>query len=773
MEFQPPSSISQANALFRGVTQQEVKNDIMRIYPLIPVRATDEGMDRMIATTSTSEANDFHEANMGEGYRLLNGQLTNPFQRVAQLFNNKTDPFYLDGSESNPNAFDNVQENLIGHPMGVTELEDPKLSFTSNMILLKELKGATHNWSDDYLKELFQTNVDKGANYYQKQATLHRADFQNSLQLMKASQNNIIHDSVLLSHIPRGASSHASTKPNYQKLELPSNQLYQGDIKQDQWRRIENIKNENIREGRLPYQINPSYNTSLNEVYGTLQRKHPVLGIDEEPITSETSTILGGQANLNSMTQTERDIYKELRSRPQNSAEATNKLIEDTLEHSANVKKVASMFSEYAVRDRPILDILAEKRIGAPQFIKYLKELDLNTPAAQDGLNQLIEQGAYPAAAEYVMTNSLKYSGTNWFNVMKDVHERDRLNFANEFGLQKEFAGLLSEKNNISKEEENAEFLLVVVPKALKVLHERGYNFPSTLSDEQAVENFPTMKSKLYAKGGTESISRFFDIESDVEQSAAYVKEYATQAFNWGKRKIDNLFNINQKDYSKVPESDLNLNRGEAAGNQMDQSVFGSIPMYSNDVKKQYADQKFFFGGDGSSFFTSEQSGANKGFKLEFKDGALDSTPSLKDRIRVVNDGTEINIDKGRSDGISEVPSVNIEINTGGKKQDTKKTRTWSNYLFGKEKKEMEKDAKKVYGRTIDATAKTSKRLNDFRKKSEKRARENDIDLKLPTPKQLKTKLGFGPLESGVFGTTPRSEEEDKRNRAEIIAELA
>lgn len=770
MEFQPPSSISQANALFRGVTQQEVKNDIMRIYPLIPVRASDEGMDRMIATTSTSEANDFHEANMGEGYRLLNGQLTNPFQRVAQLFNNKTDPFYLDGSESNPNAFDNVQENLIGHPMGVTELEDPKLTFTSNMVLLKELKGATHNWSDDYLKELFQTNIDKGANYYQKQATLHRADFQNSLQLMKASQNNIVHDSVLLSHIPRGASSHASTKPNYQKLELPSNQLFQGDIKQDQWRRIENVKNQNIREGRLPYQINPNYNSSLNEVYGTLQRKHPILGIDEETINSETSTILGGQANLNSMTQTERDIYKELRSRPQNSADATNKLIEDTLEHSANVKKVASMFSEYAVRDRPVLDIIAEKRIGAPQFIKYLKELDLNTPAAQDGLNQLIEQGAYPAAAEYVMTNSLKYSGTNWFNVMKDVHERDRLNFANEFGLQKEFAGLLSEKNNISKEEENTEFLLVVVPKALKVLHERGYNFPSTLSDEQAVENFPTMKGKLYAKGGSESISRFFDIESDVEQSAAYVKEYASQAFNWGKRKIDNLFNINQRDYGKVPESNINLNRGEAAGNAMDQTIFGSIPMYSNDLKKQYGDQKFYFGEDGSSF-TKETTGTNKGFKLEFKDDSKESVPPLKDRIRVVNDGTEINIDKGRSDGVSEVPSLNIEINTGKKRKSD--DRTWGDYLFGKGKKNLGSDAAKVYGATTNAGTKTSKRIIDFKKKSEARARANDIDLKLPTPGQLKKKLGFGPLESGIFGTTPRSEEEDKKTRAEIIAELA
>lgn len=770
MEFQPPSSISQANALFRGVTQQEVKNDIMRIYPLIPVRASDEGMDRMIATTSTSEANDFHEANMGEGYRLLNGQLTNPFQRVAQLFNNKTDPFYLDGSESNPNAFDNVQENLIGHPMGVTELEDPKLTFTSNMVLLKELKGATHNWSDDYLKELFQTNIDKGANYYQKQATLHRADFQNSLQLMKASQNNIVHDSVLLSHIPRGASSHASTKPNYQKLELPSNQLFQGDIKQDQWRRIENVKNQNIREGRLPYQINPNYNSSLNEVYGTLQRKHPILGIDEETINSETSTILGGQANLNSMTQTERDIYKELRSRPQNSADATNKLIEDTLEHSANVKKVASMFSEYAVRDRPVLDIIAEKRIGAPQFIKYLKELDLNTPAAQDGLNQLIEQGAYPAAAEYVMTNSLKYSGTNWFNVMKDVHERDRLNFANEFGLQKEFAGLLSEKNNISKEEENTEFLLVVVPKALKVLHERGYNFPSTLSDEQAVENFPTMKGKLYAKGGSESISRFFDIESDVEQSAAYVKEYASQAFNWGKRKIDNLFNINQRDYGKVPESNINLNRGEAAGNAMDQTIFGSIPMYSNDLKKQYGDQKFYFGEDGSSF-TKETTGTNKGFKLEFKDDSKESVPPLKDRIRVVNDGTEINIDKGRSDGVSEVPSLNIEINTGKKRKSD--DRTWGDYLFGKGKKNLGSDAVKVYGATTNAGTKTSKRIIDFKKKSEARARANDIDLKLPTPGQLKKKLGFGPLESGIFGTTPRSEEEDKKTRAEIIAELA
>ena len=163
MEVPPASSFSEVSALFNDTSENQRQQELMGIFPIETPNKHFYSSDLSRAVSHTGfdvelRTNDLHEA-----HRIFNGPLLYPFQSKAQIFNHKFDPFYYDGSELDPNF--NVQENLIGTPLGATTLEDPRMTYVKNMLQMKELHGANHPLDDSYLKELYMVNAEKGSNY--------------------------------------------------------------------------------------------------------------------------------------------------------------------------------------------------------------------------------------------------------------------------------------------------------------------------------------------------------------------------------------------------------------------------------------------------------------------------------------------------------------------------------------------------------------------------------------------------------------------------------
>lgn len=187
MEIQPSNSVGQATALFTGWTQEEVQNEIARIYPYPTINTLLFSKNTQEAITSTGSHKDFNEKNLIEGHRMLQGFITNPFQSVQDIPQSKADPFYYDAGLS---EIQDLQQNTIGHPTGIPEVQDPRTAFISNQLKARIFRGQVDNeLSKDYLNNLWLSQVDKGATYYQAQAikqnealNKHTADKLNAIQ---------------------------------------------------------------------------------------------------------------------------------------------------------------------------------------------------------------------------------------------------------------------------------------------------------------------------------------------------------------------------------------------------------------------------------------------------------------------------------------------------------------------------------------------------------------------------------------------------------------
>lgn len=167
MEIPPASSFSQASALFNDSTQTATEQAFLGIFPFESPNTLlfSSNVDR--AASHTGLDVEFRTKDLHEGHRLLNAPLLYPFQDKAQIFNHKFDPFYYDGTELDDNY--NVQENLIGTPLGASTLEDPRMTYVKNILQMKEMHGANYPLDDSYIKELYMVNAEKGSNYYQTQ----------------------------------------------------------------------------------------------------------------------------------------------------------------------------------------------------------------------------------------------------------------------------------------------------------------------------------------------------------------------------------------------------------------------------------------------------------------------------------------------------------------------------------------------------------------------------------------------------------------------------
>jgi len=168
MEIPPPSSIEQATARFTGLTQQQVKDQIKRIYPYPPINTLLQSKNTLEAISSSGASKDFNEKNLIEAHRLLTPFITNPWQSVQNIEQGKADPRYYDSGISDI-------KDLIGSTMGTvtgaSQINDPRESFVENLLKLKVFKGHVDNeYRADYVKNLFLTQTEMGASYYQTQA---------------------------------------------------------------------------------------------------------------------------------------------------------------------------------------------------------------------------------------------------------------------------------------------------------------------------------------------------------------------------------------------------------------------------------------------------------------------------------------------------------------------------------------------------------------------------------------------------------------------------
>lgn len=168
MEIPPTSSIAQASAYFTGFSEDEQRRRVLEIVPEPFANRHLESLNIEAAASSSSLETEFRQKEFIEAYRLYNGSLLYPFQSVADIFNHKFDPSYFDGSEGTDGNF-NVQENLIGTPLGASELIDPRVAYLDSLMKIKEYTAGNMPLDDKYIKNLYMLTTEKGANYYMNQ----------------------------------------------------------------------------------------------------------------------------------------------------------------------------------------------------------------------------------------------------------------------------------------------------------------------------------------------------------------------------------------------------------------------------------------------------------------------------------------------------------------------------------------------------------------------------------------------------------------------------
>lgn len=168
MEIQQPSDVGQATARFTGLTRQQVEDTIRRIYPYRSINANLRSKDGAEALSVSGEYTDFNERNHIEGNRILQGIITNPWSSIHDVQQGKADPFYFDTGYSD--VADLIQDS-IGHITGEPQNNDPRLTFTENLLKLKMFRGRLDSdLSYNYMTNLFLTQVENGSTYYQTQA---------------------------------------------------------------------------------------------------------------------------------------------------------------------------------------------------------------------------------------------------------------------------------------------------------------------------------------------------------------------------------------------------------------------------------------------------------------------------------------------------------------------------------------------------------------------------------------------------------------------------
>lgn len=273
MEIPPDSSFAQSTALCAGRSRQDVMNSILFQFPTSDSNTILLSSDAAVAASSTGDLTDFKYDNFREAYRMMNRPPKYPFQNIAQISNYKFDPYYFDGSENQANF--NINENLIGTPLGTSLLEDPRLSYVKNLLTLREYEGQADQLNDSYIKELYMVNSEKGANYYQNMLENQKVALDNWSREGRKRKNIPIQGIAFTHNLPAGETARTKKKRIVEQTiysETPSVQRnYRRDIFLNQPQDITDTvstrsvtsRNSVIQFGNLG-QITPAPNTSLS-----------------------------------------------------------------------------------------------------------------------------------------------------------------------------------------------------------------------------------------------------------------------------------------------------------------------------------------------------------------------------------------------------------------------------------------------------------------------------------------------------------------------------
>jgi hypothetical protein len=273
MEIPPDSSFAQSTALCAGRSRQDVMNSILFQFPTSDSNTILLSSDAAVAASSTGDLTDFKYDNFREAYRMMNRPPKYPFQNIAQISNYKFDPYYFDGSENQANF--NINENLIGTPLGTSLLEDPRLSYVKNLLTLREYEGRADQLNDSYIKELYMVNSEKGANYYQNMLENQKVALDNWSREGRKRKNIPIQGIAFTHNLPAGETARTKKKRIVEQTiysETPSVQRnYRRDIFLNQPQDITDTvstrsvtsRNSVIQLGNLG-QITPAPNASLS-----------------------------------------------------------------------------------------------------------------------------------------------------------------------------------------------------------------------------------------------------------------------------------------------------------------------------------------------------------------------------------------------------------------------------------------------------------------------------------------------------------------------------
>lgn len=206
MEIPPTSSFADVSALFGDTTESDRRKQILGIWPSELPNKHLNSLDLAVGTSVSNESKDFKYGDYQEGFRIYNGPLLYPYQDKAQIFHHKFDPFYWDGSELDGDY--NVQENLIGTPLGASVLEDPRMTYVENILKLKEMGAVNDPLDNSYIQNLYMINADKGSNYYQNQLQKLQFAMGQYSRVSKATRDIPIHPIQFTKNLATGHPIH-------------------------------------------------------------------------------------------------------------------------------------------------------------------------------------------------------------------------------------------------------------------------------------------------------------------------------------------------------------------------------------------------------------------------------------------------------------------------------------------------------------------------------------------------------------------------------------
>jgi len=210
MELPPPSSLAQVSAYFTGSTELEQKQQFLAIQPHSFGNKFIDSSDRSVSKSLTGLDKDFKTEDYVEAYKMWFGQAKYPFQSIADITNHQFDPSYFDGSENQPSSFFNVQENLIGTPMGSSVLLDPRVTYIDNLLKLREYTAGNMPLDESYLNQLYMSETEKGANYYFNQLEDLREAMGLYARGSQIKNTKDLHSTYFSNHVGQGVTEHPS-----------------------------------------------------------------------------------------------------------------------------------------------------------------------------------------------------------------------------------------------------------------------------------------------------------------------------------------------------------------------------------------------------------------------------------------------------------------------------------------------------------------------------------------------------------------------------------